>query len=293
MHTSFREFTKRVGWIFILLCLVAAVPQLQAQVISSGTNPNGMYWCGDGYRAKSVAVHELGKTLANVSGIVVLDCHGSDGGGGWKIFTCPAGSPYSYCVRAYNDGMGNHIELGVLEFNSTTDPNAQYGGCAAGSGYRTKSSVILEARKQLRDINGIVVTKCTKADGPGGTKEVPCSRKNHFYAACYRNNDDGVGNHVELGLVNRWGFPDAIGQYGGVGTGSGMGYRSKSVLVTEVGKKLDKVLSIVPMGGNSCRGSGGSQIVDCGYSGYPYTYCIVNNCDPVGNQIGVGVIERP
>ncbi len=292
MNTLFGSYIKLLGWIVVLLFSVAAVPQLQAKVISSGTDPNGIYWCGDAYRAKSDLVYEVGKIPVNVNGIVVLKCHGADGGGGTKIVSCPAGSPYSYCLRNDNDGSGNHVELGVFELNTTTDPNAQYGGCASGSGYRTKSSVILEARDTLRDINGIVVTKCKKADGPKGTKKVPCSGKNGFYAACYKNSNDGAGNHVELGLINSYGLPDAIGQYGGVGPGTG--YRSKSVLVTEVGKSLDKVLSIVPIRGRSGYGSGGTQVVDCnGYPNYPYTYCLMNTNDPAGNEIGVGVIEKP
>jgi hypothetical protein len=295
MSTLFQRLTKVLGWAFILLCSVAAVAQLHKNSISSGTDPYGIYWCGGGrtdgdYRDKPNPVYEVGKTLGNVNGIVVLDCHRYDGGGGARIVSCPAGSPFSYCVENTNDGAGNHIEIGVLEFNTTTDPNAQYGGCASGSGYRTKSSVILEARDTLRDVSGIVVTKCTKADGPPGPKKVPCSKKNAFYAACYMNSDDGVGNHVELGLMKVHGLPDVTGQYGGVVPGTG--YRSKSVLVTEVGKKLDQVLSIVPWyGGWNWGGNDGSHIVGCPPE--PYTYCIANTNDPAGNMVHVGVIERP
>ena len=295
MNALFRRFTKVLGWAFVLLCSVAAVAQLHKNSISSGTDPYGIYWCGDAYVVKSIYPYYVGKTMRNVNGIAVLDCHTFDGGGGVRIVSCPAGSPFSYCIQADNDGAGNHIKLGVLEFNATTDPNAQYGGCASGSGYRTKSSVILEARDTLRDISGIVVTKCTQADGPPGTKKVPCSKKNAFYAACFMNSDDGVGNHVELGLMKIHGLPDVTGQYGGVGPGTG--YRSKSVLVTEVGKNLKKVLSIVPWFGRSGYGTGGTQIVDCQELGggieLPFTYCIENTNDPAGNAIVVGVFERP
>jgi hypothetical protein len=36
------------------------------------------------------------------------------GPGGTFIVTCPAGTSYSYCLRNQNDGVGNHIELGVV-----------------------------------------------------------------------------------------------------------------------------------------------------------------------------------
>jgi hypothetical protein len=176
---SIRRFFQ---WIVVAGCVLTGLSQAQTQKIISGADPNGIYWCGDAYRAKSDLVYEFGKPLSRVNGIVVLTCQTADGGGGTFEISCPAGSPFSYCLRNDNDGAGNHVELGVLEMNSTTDPNSRYGACAAGSSYRTKASVVLEAKDTLRDINSIVVTKCTKADGPRGTKKVACAKGNSFYS---------------------------------------------------------------------------------------------------------------
>jgi len=261
MNTFVRRFIILLVWIFFVLCWLAVVPQVQAR----DSDPNALYGCGDGYRAKSDLVYDAGKTLVNVVGIVVLNCHTADGGGGTFIAPCPVGYPYSYCLRNDNDGAGNHIELGVLELNPVTHPHTVYGGCAAGSGYRKKTSVVLEARPSLRDINAIVVTACMKADGASGTKKVSCSPENDFYLACYKNENDGVGNHVELGVIKIYGFYDVIGQYGGIAPGSG--YRSKSVLVTEAGKSLDKVISIVPLfTGMGAYWLGQTAVMPCNYA---------------------------
>lgn len=176
---------------FFLLLAIAAPVQAQGPA----TNPYALYggcWKGvpynaSEYRFKIDGLEETGfiTKLANVAGIVVLDCHHWDGGGGFFVTDCPAGSPYSFCVQNNNDGRGNHIYMGVLELNSTTDPNTQYGGCAPGSGFRKKADVLLGARPNIRNINSIIVTECHAADGAPGTVRVPCP-KGSFYAACFQ-----------------------------------------------------------------------------------------------------------
>ena len=288
-----RRGANIVTGLFLLAGLVVAAPALHAQVLHRGTDPWGLYGGCSGnlntsaYSDKARQVYESGNTLANVVGIVVLDCHTFTGGGGVSIVPCPPNSPYSYCLFNDNDGLGNTIYFGVLELNPTTDPNAEYGGCARGSGFRVKSDVVrpvLDPRK----FKSIVVTKCQKADGYPGSRIVACPASS-IYDTCIENDNDGVGNHVELGVIKIAGEGDPHGLYGGYFSTSG--YRTKSVLVTEVGKSLDKVTSIVTTVTNAPVGPGGSQIISCGSE--LYSYCIHNGDDGVGNSVDVGVIELP
>jgi hypothetical protein len=58
---------------------------------------------------------EVGRSLDNVTAIDVIDCHVFDGPGVSFIVDCPSGSAFTYCIRNQNDGVGNHIYLGVTE----------------------------------------------------------------------------------------------------------------------------------------------------------------------------------
>ena len=86
---------------------------------SDANDPNGLYGgClqpppASGVRRKSEHVLAAGKTVVDVSSIAVIDCHGFDGPGGTFVVPCPPDSRYSYCLRNENDGVGNHIYLGV------------------------------------------------------------------------------------------------------------------------------------------------------------------------------------
>ena len=282
----------------VAMCFLTTVPQAQAQ--NSSPDKYALYggcWQGvpfnaSAYVSKSIPVFDRGKgaTWANIAGIVVLDCHHWDGGGGYFITACPAGTPYSYCIQNDNDGAGNHIYLGVLELNSTTDPNAQYGGCAAGSGYRQKSELILEAMQNIRGVNAIVVTECHGFDGPGGTVQVPCPTGS-FYTACFKNENDGAGNHVEFGVLKSFNPSDPVSQYGRFTAGSKGPFRPKSAIVTDLGKSLDKVTGITILDGFEDYG-GGTRIIDC-QAGETFTYCAITSGDPTGDGVRIGVTERP
>src|SRR4029077_221579 len=54
--------------------------------------------------------------LSKISAIKVLDCRPADGAGGGTVVPCPAGTtPFpTYCVQVQNDGLGNHVLLGVF-----------------------------------------------------------------------------------------------------------------------------------------------------------------------------------
>jgi hypothetical protein len=83
-------------------------------------DPTGMYGgCLPGNPSAGVSnkahhVEDAGMPLGAVRSIEVIDCHGFDGPGGSAVAPCPAGSSYTYCVLNQNDGVGNHIFLGVV-----------------------------------------------------------------------------------------------------------------------------------------------------------------------------------
>jgi len=87
---------------------------------SDAMDPNGLYGgClqpppASGVRRKSDHVLAAGMTVVDVSEIAVIECHGFDGPGGTFVAPCPPDSRYSYCLRNENDGVGNHIYLGVI-----------------------------------------------------------------------------------------------------------------------------------------------------------------------------------
>jgi Concanavalin A-like lectin/glucanases superfamily/Thrombospondin type 3 repeat len=76
-------------------------------------------------KTKGSHVIEVGQTLDNVptDGIDVLQCSPFDGPGGTNIVDC-GGLPYAYCLLNYNDGVGNHIKLGVRENVPCADGDA-------------------------------------------------------------------------------------------------------------------------------------------------------------------------
>ena len=81
-------------------------------------NPSGFYGhCGDagsGVQNKAISINPF-TNLNQVAAIRVLDCHGFDGPGGSSVVPCPASTKPvpTYCVLVQNDGLGNHVLLGV------------------------------------------------------------------------------------------------------------------------------------------------------------------------------------
>src|SRR6266536_3554981 len=103
MTKTFRVVAILVTCSLFVFCLLAVVPQAAAQ---NGTaDPNAVYGhCWEGVHGLASAFHSkanhiffvgLGATMANVAGIVVLECREFDGGGFSHIVDCPPGTPYS------------------------------------------------------------------------------------------------------------------------------------------------------------------------------------------------------
>jgi hypothetical protein len=95
-----------------------------AGIVDLGRNeraPDGFYGpCGNpqadpgnSFSSKAIMVRYAGRDPALAQFIDVLQCKAFTGGGGSRVVSCE-GSPYDYCVLNDNDGLGNHILLGVV-----------------------------------------------------------------------------------------------------------------------------------------------------------------------------------
>jgi len=84
------------------------------------TDPTAMYGhCGNvnsGIASKIQSIPGTAPDLDKIQQIRVLDCHPFDGPGGSSIVPCPAGTTPlpTYCLLVQNDGLGNHVLLGVF-----------------------------------------------------------------------------------------------------------------------------------------------------------------------------------
>jgi hypothetical protein len=167
------------------------------------TNPLSTYSCGDGSRVKADLVVATGKDPRDVNGIAVISCRRYDGAGGAYVVPCPTGPhPYAYCVESANDGAGNHVLLGVIPSTGPSDPFAMYGNCNGNADFRVKSSLISEVGRSLSLVNGIDIIACTGWSGGGGTAVVPCTQGTN-YVYCLRNTNDGAGNSISLGVIQK------------------------------------------------------------------------------------------
>jgi hypothetical protein len=122
------------GWGQTSVVVGAAATATSATATSTRTGPLGLIFlgsqdqsdpaamyghCGDVNSGIQSKIHSIPISAADsnkVAAIVVLDCHQFDGPGGSSIVPCPAGTtPFpTYCVLIQNDGLGNHVLLGVF-----------------------------------------------------------------------------------------------------------------------------------------------------------------------------------
>jgi hypothetical protein len=112
-----------IGSFFLSSAALLVIPTaarakvLQNEIQDLG-DPNAMYGnCGSrasGLERKTDLLIAAGVSLKQIYRVFVIDCHGFDGGGGAFVVPCPAGTSFSYCVQSQNDGLGNHILVGVI-----------------------------------------------------------------------------------------------------------------------------------------------------------------------------------
>lgn len=298
-------------------CIVSsfglAAPAAADRLVWNGVpDPHGIYGlCNPGssaIRSKALHVYDVGESLVDVLAVTVLDCRPYGSGGGTSKVECPAGSPYAYCTRNFNDGGGNDITLGVLKADAAGDPNAPYTGCPAGATPRPKIELMASARMDPRGLKGIVTLGCAAATQPtaGAVVPVACPPLPHPYSTCLATPNDGYGNAVTIGIVSVRNESDAYGLYGeceGKNDRRGIraGFSPKASLVSAVGLSMTDVRGVDLLLCGSPGGMNLSKPLQAGAcSGVPqptgtfmawagrYDYCIWG-IDGRGNGVIAGV----
>lgn len=181
------------------------------------TAPNAAYTgCPVGARLqpKTAVVAAAGVDLRLLKGIVTLDCRPATGATGARVVRCPPGpSPYAYCVRSANDGVGNAVLLGVVAASDPGDPYALYGQCtpAVEPGWRPKVAILRDIGMPIADVRSIDIVRCRDRGGevgegfPDSLTRFPCSSFAEFkgrahYDVCIWG-PDAKGNTVVVGVV--------------------------------------------------------------------------------------------
>lgn len=291
-------------WILVGLILPASLTCFSNYAYAKGVNDSpdpfqiyGKCYEGAVFRSKHQVLIEAGKTWKDVLAIKVLSCEAFIGGGGSTVVPCPRGTPayYAYCVSNPNDGAGNFFVHGIVERNTITDPNASYTGCPGGATVQSKLPLVENFGIDPRLINGIVTLRCAAANGPAGTKRVPCPPSSPF-SLCLRNQDDGLGNSVMLGVIAANGAGDPYGLYGNCTSGGEgtPGFRAKADILTDLGIPLDNIRSVdltVCVNQSSAGIPTIPEVVSCsvlGFSNNEYTKCSWGS-DSNRNYYGVGI----
>lgn len=275
--------------------------------VTNSPDPYALYGLcfpgGSGLASKIYQVLAVHETLANVVAIQVLRCQPFTGGGPAKV-TCPAGSPYAFCVRSGNDGLGNDVTVGVLKLGTDSNPNGPYTGCAPGLTPRSKLRLVTLAGKEPRNVKAIVTLSCSAATAATGTKPVtvPCPPGPAPYRDyCLGTPNDGFGNAVTIGVVTVNGQGDPYGLYGNCVTprpGVTPGFAPKSSIVTAAGRSLEFVRSIDVIGCSVASNFppgipiGGMEVAPCTAVTTPlydrYDYCVWGT-DRRGNGVFAGI----
>ena len=146
-----------------------------------------------------------------INGIVTLTCSASTGAPvNPTQVTCPAGSPFQYCVQTPNDGHGNAVLLGAIGANGASDPYALYGNCTSNGrgqpGFRAKASILTDLGISLDAVRTVDILGCVNPDGnPPPLAVVSCSifsdPQGKYYDQCAWG-QDAKRNTVFLGINN-------------------------------------------------------------------------------------------
>jgi hypothetical protein len=175
------------------------------------------------------------------------------------------------------------------EWNDSPDPDGYYGGCLEGdSDFRSKKAQVIEAGVSLDSILAIKVLECKPFTGGGTSFIVPCPAGSP-YAVCVRNDNDGMGNDIYLGVLklNRITRPEAPNT--GCPTAR---TSSKLELLIGAGKDPRVINGIVTL---RCRPAttptaAPAVVINCPAGPHPYAYCLATTNDGKGNAVSLGVV---
>lgn len=271
---------------------------------NNSSDPAALYgYCdtqGSGLGGRVQPIKRVGGTLTNVLAVTVLECKPATGGGGNVKVPCPSGTPYAFCIRNDNDGIGNYFRFGVLKVDGKTNPYGNYRGCPAGVATKPRMNLLLKAGKDPRLVSGIVTLECAAGGGPVGVSVVDCPVGPNPYAYCLGTGNDGNGTAVKVGVVAANGPGDPYGLYGECGTaaeGVSAGFQRKSSIVQSVVGSLANVGAIyLPTCTNAAGNPAPAQVVPCTTPGFidepvKFDKCIQGR-DSLGNFVRAGILLR-
>ncbi len=156
------------------------------------------------------------------------------------------------------------------------------GGNIGGPGTRTKAGFVGEVGKSMDNVVAIYVLDLHTYDGPGGTFVVnPPAGSPYTYELL--NQNDGAGDHVLLGVVERTAANDPAANYD---------TRTKASLVAEASKSMANVVAIDVLDLHAYDGPGGTQVLPAPH-GSPYSYELLNQNDGASYHVLLGVMEVP
>ena len=175
------------------------------------------------------------------------------------------------------------------QLNNSSDPNDLYGRClAGGSGMRSKIAGVFEAGETMANVLAITVLSCTPFSGGGGFLKTPCPSSSP-YAYCLRNQNDGQGNDVSLGILKLDSNSAPSGKY----CPASANPRNKVYLLRKANIDPRTVKGIITL---QCAGAtqpsfSPPTVVACPAGPNPYSYCLATPNDGLGNAVTVGVIR--
>lgn len=251
--------TKNIQISFLLSFLAVLMCYSAESLAWSGTrtawndssDPNALYGtCNpsgfSGMKSKSFHVYAARESLENVIAVTVLICQPYTGPGVTAKVPCQANSPYDYCLRNQNDGLGNDIMLGVVKRDGIAKPTGQYTGCGANANLHTKLRLVKYSYHDPRMLKGIVTLSCGTATATNETKPVTvaCPAGPDPYSYCISTPNDGYGNAVTLGIIAVQDSGDPYGLYGECHASVKKGFKSKSTIITSLGLPRTDVRAI-------------------------------------------------
>jgi hypothetical protein len=258
--------------------------------IDAKDDPMGFYGpcaAGAGSRRKTDLIWDFGRHHMNVAVANVLACGPASGSPGVRYLACPPGTPYTYCLSTQNDSVGNAVTIGVWE-RPDHSPLAHVGGAGITNGYHWRSDFLPPGRL-ITDAASIRAIRVGFFNGGGGTHYRACPPGTP-YDYCRENNNDGLGNHVIVGVIEK-NHPAIQDLYGRCRAATDRllsplleiwkGGHSTSHLF---GREL---LTCTPVINPTARNQ--TRLAPCPGGGY--SFCLENDNDGAGNKIRMGVFE--
>ena len=181
---------------------------------------------------------------------------------------------------------------GGSAWNDSPEPAALYGHCGQGapSAMGSKLGLVVDAGHPVPGVMAVRVLHCGGVNGGGGTRTVPCPA-GFAYDFCLRNNNDGRGNSVTLGVLEAGPRTDPNAAYDGCPAGADL--RNKLDVLVEAGFDPRTIAGIATLdcaAAQPARARPAARAA-CPWSTNPFAYCVSTPDDGHGNAVTLGVLR--